>query len=471
MHSKVVAIGFLTLALFMFLAGAILSVVVQLELYEPGLQIISPSSYSNSVKYHGLFMLFGTVIPALIGFSIWYLPESLNTRNIVASEAGYIFGFIYVVGISFMFNGMITDFQTDALTGGWNYYDGSQQSDPSASRFVQTESGLLLTAFSLLLIMASLVLTVVFKRSKEVSLFHLPPLAWSVLMIAIVTIVPLIIYLVSGINELINPIQEKTFEQLYLDESGYLTSILFETPLLFFILLSGLNFQVMMTVTKSNIPNLVTTIMIVLMTVLFVSGWAISITHEPGTPVEPIFFLVKTLMYVLASMVYLAGIVLLALALVRGRIRIGPHVLFIMFSYVFVFVAVILAIMLATAPLDFQYSDTWLVNGYSHYLYFGGVMFSIFGAAYAVLLSWRISLPANILGYSHFTLTFLAVAGLFSGYTVLGLAGMPMKFPDYSPMFHAFNSANTMMTSVLLFAQLLLIGALIAAFFGKKPDV
>lgn len=471
MHSKIVASGFMLVALFMFLSGVVLAMVAQLELFEPGLQFISPSSYSNSIKYHGLFMLFGTVIPALIGFSIWYLPQSLSTKNIVVPEAGYFIWLIYVIGILFIFNGMFTDFQTDDFTGGWNNYGGSEQSAPSASRFVQTESGLLLTAFALLLILVSLVLTVLFKRGKELSLLQLPPLAWSVLMLATVTIVPLIIYLVSGLNELIFPLPEQLFEQRLLDEPGYLASTLLETPLLFTVLLFGLNLQVMMAVTESNIPRRVAAIMMVLMTVLFGTGWLISLGYESGVPVEPALYIVQTLMYALAAMVYVAGVILLIYTLARGRTRVGPHILFILFSYIFLLVAVYLAIMLALAPVDFQFHDTWVVNGYRHSALFGGVMFAIFGAVYALLLKWRTCLIANIFGYTHFTLTVLASLGLFGSYTILGLAGMPLSIADYPIIFQSYHSANTVITTVLLFAQLLFIASMVAALFGKKQDV
>ena len=470
MHSRVVAIGFLFLALFMFLIGAILAVVMQLELSEPGLQVISPATYHHSVNYHGLFMLYGVVIPAFIGLVIWYLPGVLAAENILIPKAGYLYGFIYVAGIVVLIAGGVIDLQKEPQLGSWNYYGNVEQNTSVLSNLISAESGLLLTAIALLLIMLSLMLTVLFKRDKS-GFFSLPPLAWSVLVLASLTIVPLLIYLYSGINDLFYPQPEHSYESMMLAEPGYLSLRHLETPLIFLILMFGLNLRTFVSGENARTSNGLANVMIVLMAALFVSGWILGLTFDTGVPVDPLLFTIQAFLYIFAAMVYLAGYTLLLISLVKRQVRFGPHILFITFSYVFVLVAVIMSVMLTIAPIDFHYHDSWFVNGYQHYALFGGVMFSIFAAIYVMLLQWRTSLIASVLGYTHFTLTLFTVISLFWSYTVLGLAGMPMKFPDYSFQFEVIHSTNTVITFVLLSAQLFFIAVIVSSFFGRKQDL
>lgn len=471
MHSKIVSMGFFLIALFMFLNGAALSAIIQLELSVPGLQFLSPSTYNITVKYHSLFMLFGTLVPALIGFTLWYLPQSLNTKNIVAPMMSYFFWATYVLGNYFILYGLVNDFQADAATGGWTItYGDREQSAPSATRFIQTEAGLLLIGLSLFFIIMSLMLTVVLKRRKSTGLLHLPPLAGSVLILAVITIVPLFIYLFMGLNELFFPDPDKAFEQLTWFEPGYFFSSFFEEPLFFMLLLFGLNFQVLMTVTNSDAPRKRANIMMLLMAVLFVISWLMSVWQTPDTPIEPILYKAGALMYLLATLLYLAGAIVLTGSLTRQRIHISPHSLFVFFGYAFFLASAIIAAMMLLVSDGFQYQDTWIVNSYRHMALFGGVLFTIFGSAYAVLFQWRTSLIAKILAYTHFLLTVIPALVLFCSYYMSGLADMLLNTPDYPLALQSYHTLNTAMTAVLLFAQGFFIAAIIGVSFSKKHN-
>src|SRR6478752_6213770 len=58
------------------LIGAIISVVIRMELQQPGLQIFTnPHTYNVFVTGHGLIMIFFTLMPAMMGgFGNWMVP-------------------------------------------------------------------------------------------------------------------------------------------------------------------------------------------------------------------------------------------------------------------------------------------------------------------------------------------------------------------------------------------------------------
>ncbi|MEL7400363.1 MAG: cbb3-type cytochrome c oxidase subunit I, partial [Pseudomonadota bacterium] len=67
---------YLIFAIFSGIYGGFLSIVMRMELHEPGLQIFGdPHVYNVFTTAHGLIMIFFMVMPALIGgFANWMVP-------------------------------------------------------------------------------------------------------------------------------------------------------------------------------------------------------------------------------------------------------------------------------------------------------------------------------------------------------------------------------------------------------------
>jgi cytochrome c oxidase subunit 1 len=96
-------------------------------------------------------------------------------------------------------------------------------------------------------------------------------------------------------------------------------------------------------------------------------------------------------------------------------------------------------LMLAIAPADFQYHDTYFVVAHFHYVLVSGAIFSIMAGAYYWLPKWTGHMYDETLGKWHFWLSTIFVNLLFFPMHFLGLAGMPRRIPDYATQFADVN--------------------------------
>ena len=131
-------------------------------------------------------------------------------------------------------------------------------------------------------------------------------------------------------------------------------------------------------------------------------------------------------------------------------------------------------LMLAMAPADFQYQDTYFVVAHFHYVLVPGAVFSIMAAAYYWLPKWTGHMYDEKLGQWHFWLSTIGVNVLFFPQHFLGLAGMPRRIPDYALQFTEFNMVSTVGAFVFGFSQLLfclLYTSLLIRAHGRSVEI
>jgi cytochrome c oxidase subunit 1 len=129
-----------------------------------------------------------------------------------------------------------------------------------------------------------------------------------------------------------------------------------------------------------------------------------------------------------------------------------------LFALAFVFLFTIggfSGLMLAIAPADMQYHDTYFVVAHFHYVLVPGAAFAIMAAVYYWLPKWTGHMYNEKLGKLHFWLSAIFVNVTFFPQHFVGLAGMPRRIPDYATQFTDFNMISSVGAFVFGFAQLL----------------
>lgn len=126
-------------------------------------------------------------------------------------------------------------------------------------------------------------------------------------------------------------------------------------------------------------------------------------------------------------------------------------------------------LMLAIAPADFQYHDTYFVVAHFHYVLVPGALFSIIAAAYYWLPKWSGRMYNEVLGKTHFWVAFIGLNLTFFPMHFAGLAGMPRRIPDYHMMFADWNMISSIGALIFGASQILFLYIVLDAIFrGKK---
>jgi len=114
-------------------------------------------------------------------------------------------------------------------------------------------------------------------------------------------------------------------------------------------------------------------------------------------------------------------------------------------------------LMMAIAPVDVQYHDTYFIVAHFHYVLVPGAIYAIIGAVYYWIPKWTGNMYDETLGKWHFWLSTVFVNLLFFPMHFVGLAGMPRRIPDYNLQFADLNALATVGAFGFGFSQLLLL--------------
>jgi cytochrome c oxidase subunit 1 len=141
----------------------------------------------------------------------------------------------------------------------------------------------------------------------------------------------------------------------------------------------------------------------------------------------------------------------------RGSLTFETPMLFAL-AFVFLFtIGGFSGLMLAIAPADFQYHDTYFVVAHFHYVLVPGAVFAIIAAVYYWIPKWTGVMYSEALGKVHFWLSAIFINVLFFPQHFVGLAGMQRRVPDYALAFADINAWSSIGAFGFFFAQFIML--------------
>ena len=65
----------------MLMVGGVNALLLRSELFSPGLQFFQPEFFNQLTTMHGIIMVFGSIMPAFVGFANWQLPMMIGASD------------------------------------------------------------------------------------------------------------------------------------------------------------------------------------------------------------------------------------------------------------------------------------------------------------------------------------------------------------------------------------------------------
>ena len=98
---------YLWFSFLMFLVGGVMALIIRAELFQPGLQFVSPEFFNQMTTNHGLIMVFGAIMPAFVGLANWLVPIQVGAPDMALPRMNnlsfWILPFAFGIMVSTLF--------------------------------------------------------------------------------------------------------------------------------------------------------------------------------------------------------------------------------------------------------------------------------------------------------------------------------------------------------------------------------